>query len=62
MEAVEEDLGLSILILHSRLHLSLPFRISNQRFLCISHLSRACYIPASLIVLALVNLIIFGGV
>jgi hypothetical protein len=39
---------------------SLPFRFSDQNFVRISHLSRACYIPTHLILIDFVTLIIFG--
>jgi hypothetical protein len=39
---------------------SLPFMFSDQNFVCISHVSQACHMPANLILLDLIYLIIFG--
>jgi len=36
---------------------SLPFRFSDQNFVCISHVSRACYMPTYLLLLHFITLI-----
>jgi len=39
---------------------SLPFKLFNQKSVCIYHRSHACYMPHPLILLDLITLIIFG--
>jgi len=39
---------------------SLPFRFSDQNFVCIYQLSQACYIPSHVILFKLITLIIFS--